>query len=167
MELRSRSPFDFSPEVILDYLADDKAVAYIVDNHPEILSMEVLQNRSQGEKVFLELKYAMDVPMPRPVKKVLGDLNSFVVELILDTRNNNGTMEIIPTRLAGKIKAGGRIYFEQEGGKWIQNIAGDVTVEIFGVGKLVERFIVELFNRSFGEECRLRNEYITKAREAS
>ncbi len=167
MEIKSRSAFDFSPEIVRESLADDKAIAYIVDNHPEIQSVEMLKNRSQGEKVFLEMKYTMDIPMPGPVKKVLGDLNSFVLELILDTRNNNGTMEITPTRMAGKIKGGGRIYFKQEGDKWIQNVEGDVTAKIFGVGKLVEKFIVENFNKSFGEECRLRNEYIVKTRETS
>ena len=163
MELKSKFAFDIPPDVIGDLIVDEKAIAFITEKHGEIQSLEILKNSTQGEKRFVELKYTMDVPMPGPVKKVLGDLNAFVVELIMDTENNTGTLEITPTKLAGKIKAGGRIYFEQQGDQWIQNVEGNVTVKIFGVGKLVEKFIVENFNRSFSLECRLRNEYAKQA----
>jgi len=164
MQFRSSFAFDHSPEVIRDYLTDPEAIAYIAKNHPEISSLEVVRFHQEGEKVFLDLKYAMNVPMPGPVKKVLGDLNSFVVELILDTKTNQGTMEFTPARMAGKVKAGGRVRFEEKGGKWIQNLDGDVSVSIFGVGKLIEKFFVDNFQRSFEVESRLRNEYITRAR---
>ena len=101
--------------------------------------------------------------MPGPVKKVLGDLNTFVVELILDMKTNQGTMEITPSMMSDKIKAGARIYFEEQGDRWVQNIVGDVTVKMFGVGKLVEKFIVTSFQKSFDLECKLRNDYITQS----
>jgi len=167
MEFKSVCPFDTSPEVVRQYLADEKAIAYITERHSEIQSLEVLKNRAEGEKLYIELKYNMDVPMPGPVKKALGGANSFVVDLILDTKNNTGTMEITPTKMAGKIKAGGRIFFEQKGDKHIQSVVGDVTVKIFGVGKLVEKYIADNFERSFGEESRLRNEYINQVHEKS
>jgi len=163
MELRSRFAFDVSPEVIRSRIADERSIAYIVERHPEIASLEVLKNRTDGERVNLELKYTMDVPMPGPVKKVLGDLNTFVVELILDTKNDQGTLEITPSKMADKIKAGGRIFFEEQDGRWVQNIVGDVTVKLFGVGKLVEKFIVTSFQRSFDLECKLRNDYIRQS----
>jgi len=161
MELKSSFAFDHPPEVIRNYLADKDAIAYITRKHPEISSLEVLKFQQQGEKLFVDLRYTMDVPMPGPVKKVLGDASSFLVELILDTGSNKGTMEFTPSKMAGKIKAGGRIYFEHKGGKWIQNVDGDVSVSIFGIGKLIEKFIVDSFARSFSEESRLRNEYIS------
>ncbi len=98
------------------------------------------------------------------MKKVLGGLNTFVVELIMDTKSNQGTMEITPTKMADKIKAGGRIYFEEQGGQWVQNIVGDVTVKMFGVGKLVEKFIVNSFQSSFNQESKLRNDYLAQTR---
>ncbi len=163
MELRSRFPFDCSPEVVRTCIADEKSIAYIVERHSEIASLEVLRNKEQGEKVFLDLKYTMNLPMPGPVKKVLGDLNTFVVELILDMKTNQGTMEITPSMMSDKIKAGARIYFEEQGDRWVQNIVGDVTVKMFGVGKLVEKFIVTSFQKSFDLECKLRNDYITQS----
>ena len=166
MQFKSSFSFDHAPEVIREYLAEDGALAYIKENHPEIQTLEILKNQAEGEKLFVEMKYTLDVPMPGPVKKVMGGVNSFVVDLILDTKNNTGTMEFTPAKMAGKIKAGGRIFFKQEGDKWTQTVEGDVTVKIFGVGKLVEKFIADSFTRSFEIESRLRNEYINKTRKA-
>jgi len=165
MELRSRYAFDFPPQVIRECILDQQSLRYIVEHHPEIASLEIVKKREEGDKIFLELKYTMDVPMPGPVKKVLGDLNTFAVEIIMDAQNDQGTLEITPAKMADKIKAGGRIYFEpQGGGKWVQNIVGDVTVKIFGVGKLVEKFIVSSFQSSFDLECKLRNDYLKQTR---
>jgi len=164
MEFRSSFAFDHPPEVIREYLTDPEAIAYIAKNHPEISALEVVRSQQDGDKLFLDLKYTMDVPMPGPVKKILGELNSFLVELILDTRNNQGTMEFTPARMAGKIKAGGRIRFEPRGDKWVQSLDGDVSVSIFAVGKLIEKFFADNFQRSFEVESRLRNEYINRVR---
>jgi len=164
MEFKSSFPFDHSPEVVRDYLTDKEAIAYITKNHREISSLEVVKSQQEGDKLLVTLRYTMDVPMPGPVKKVMGDLNSFLVDLILDTKNNKGSMEFTPAKMAGKIKAGGRIYFEPRGDKWIQTIDGDISVSIFGVGKLIEKFFVDSFQRSFAEESRLRNEYINQVR---
>ncbi len=164
MELRSRFAFDYPPEVIRESVLDKRSIRYITERHPEISSMEILKRREEGEKVLLDLKYTVDVPIPGPVKTVLGDLNTFVVELIMDTRSNQGTLEILPARMADKIKAGGRIFFEQQGDRWVQNVVGDVTVKLFGVGKLVEKFIVGTFQKSFDLECKLRNDYLRETR---
>ncbi len=167
MEFKTSFPFDTPPEVVREYLADEKAIAYITEHHPEIQSLEVLKNRQEGEKFFVEMKYTMEVPMPGPVKKVLGGVNAFLVDLILDSKNNTGTMEFIPAKMSGKIKAGGRIFTEQQGDKWVQKVEGDVTVKIFGVGRLVEKFFVDSFQRSFVVESRLRNEYINQTRKTA
>jgi len=102
--------------------------------------------------------------MPAPVKKALGGAShSFVADLILDTRNNTATLEFNPAKLADKIKAGARIAFEKDGNQWIQRLDGDVTVKILGLGKIVEKFIVEKFQNSYTLEAQLRNEYVRRA----
>jgi hypothetical protein len=109
------------------------------------------------------MKYTLDLPMPGPVKKALGGgISSLVADLIVDTTNNTGTLDITPSVFADKIKAGGRLYFEKRGEKWIQRMEGDVTVKIFAVGKMVEKFFADKFQSSFGQESRLRNEYMVK-----
>ena len=167
MKLTGSFPCDFPPEIYQKYLVDEGALAYLSENHPEIREVEVLEDRAQDGKIYVKLKYTMEVSMPGPVKKALGGAShSFVADLILDTLNNTATLEFIPARLADKIKAGAVITFERQGDHWVQNMDGDVTVKIFGVGRVVERFIVEKFQSSYAIEARLRNEYAQRAEKA-
>lgn len=164
MKLTGSFPCDFPPETYQKYLADNGALAYLAENHPEILHVEVLENRAQDGKVYVKLKYTMEVSMPGPVKRALGGAShSFVADLVLDPRNHTATLEFNPARLADKIKAGAVITFQKQGDHWVQQMNGDVTVRIFGVGKIVERFIVEKFQSSYAIEARLRNEYAQRA----
>lgn len=166
MKLEGSFPIEGSPETFRKYIADPQALAYVKDRHPEIAGLKALEHRQEGEKLFVKLEYNMDVPMPGPVKKALGGSHPFVVDLIIDTKTDAATLEILPSRLADKIKAGGRIYFEQKGGRWVQNMDGDVTVKMFGVGKLVEKFVVERFQKAFALETQLRNEFIRQQEKA-
>ena len=163
MKLSGSFPCDFPPEIYQKYLVDDRALVYLKENHPEIRDLEVLENRTDDDKIYIKLKYTMEVSMPGPVKKALGGAShSFVADLILDTQNNTATLEFNPARMADKIKAGARVAFEKQGDHWIQRMDGDVTVKIFGVGKVVERFIVEKFQNSYAIEARLRNEFVSE-----
>ena len=164
MKLSGSFPCDFPPEVYQKYLVDEGALAYLSQNHPEIRDVEVIENRAQDDKVYVKMKYTMEVSMPAPVKKALGGAShSFVADLILDTQNNTATLEFNPARLGDKIKAGARIAFERDGDHWIQRLDGDVTVKILGLGRVVEKFIVEKFQNSYTIEARLRNEYVHRA----
>jgi hypothetical protein len=155
--------FDFPPEIIRNYMFDAKATQYVVEHHPEIKELTIADKKEEAGKIHFKMKYNLDLPMPGPVKKALGGgISSLVADLIIDTTNNTGTLDITPSVFADKIKAGGRLYFEKRGDKWVQHMDGDVTVKIFAVGKMVEKYFVEKFQSSFGEESRLRNEYMLK-----
>jgi hypothetical protein len=164
MKLSGSFPCDFPPEVYQKYLIEEGALTYLSENHPEIRGVEVIENRAQDDKIYVKMKYTMEVSMPAPIKKALGGAShSFVADLILDTQNNTATLEFIPARLGDKIKAGARITFDKEGDHWIQRLDGDVTVKILGLGRVVEKFIVEKFHNSYTLEARLRNEYVHRA----
>lgn len=166
MKLSGSFPCDFPPEVYQKYLTDEGALAYLRRNHPEIRDVEVIENRARDDKIYVKMKYTMEVAMPAPVKKALGGAShSFVADLILDTQNNTATLEFNPARLADKIKAGARITFEREGNHWLQRLDGDVTVKILGLGRVVEKFMVEKFQNSYTIEAQLRNEYVRRAEE--
>jgi hypothetical protein len=163
MRLSGSFPCDFPPETYQKYLVDEGALAYLRENHPEIRDLEALENRPENDKIYIKLKYTMEVSMPGPVKKALGGAShSFVADLILDTQNNTATLEFNPARMVDKIKAGARVAFEKQGDRWMQRMDGDVTVKIFGVGKVVEKFIVEKFKNSYAIEARLRNDYMSR-----
>ena len=134
MKLSGSFPCDYPPEVYQKYLVDQGALAYLSQNHPEIRDVEVIENRVQDDKVYVKMKYTMEVSMPAPVKKALGGAShSFVADLILDTQNNmRKRHRIQPGQAGDKIKAGARIAFNREGDRWTQRLDGDVTVKILG-----------------------------------
>jgi len=162
MKFLQQMAFDFPPETTQKYLTDEGALKYMVDNNPELSKIEVLVDREEGTKRTVEMKYTTDVSLPGPIKKVMGSAASqaLVMKLTVDSKTLTGTMEMIPSQMADKIKISGKVSVEQQGDRWVQRIDGDATVKIFGVGKVVERFLVDKIQSSTEIETRLRNEYL-------
>jgi hypothetical protein len=161
--------FDFPPETTQKYLTDEGALKYMVDNNPELSKIEVLVDREEGTKRTVEMKYTTDVSLPGPIKKVMGSAasQSLVMKLSVDTETLTGTMEMIPSQMADKIKISGKVSVEKQGDRWVQRVDGDASVKIFGVGKVVEKFLVEKIQSSTEIETRLRNEYMHSVQKKS
>ena len=162
MKFQQQMAFDFPPEITQKYLTDDGALQYMVENNPELSRIEVLVDREEGTKRTVEMKYTTAVSLPGPIKKVMGSAasQSLVMKLTLDSKTLTGTMEMIPGQMADKIKISGRVSVEKQGDRWVQRVDGDATVKIFGVGKVVEKFLVDKIQSSTAIETRLRNEYM-------
>ncbi len=168
MKFQQRLLFDFPPEVTSKYMTDEKSLQYIADNHPEITKIEVLEDKSEGNKRIISLKYTSEVSLPGPIKKVMGGsaAQTMVIKFVIDTTTNTGSMDVTPSQMADKIKVGGRISTTKQGDKWLQQVDGEATVKIFGVGKVMEKFLVEKIQSSSNAETRLRNEYMRNAEKA-
>jgi len=162
VKFQQQMAFDFPPEITQKYLTDDGALQYMVENNPELSRIEVLVDREEGTKRTVEMKYTTAVSLPGPIKKVMGSAasQSLVMKLTLDSKTLTGTMEMIPGQMADKIKISGRVSVEKQGDRWVQRVDGDATVKIFGVGKVVEKFLVDKIQSSTAIETRLRNEYM-------
>ena len=169
MKFVQQMAFDFPPEITQKYLTDEGALKYMVDNNPELTKIEVLVDREEGTKRTVEMKYTTDVSLPGPIKKVMGSAasQSLVMKLTVDTKSLTGTMEMIPSQMADKIKISGKVFVEKQGDRWVQRVDGDATVKIFGVGKVVEKFLVEKIQSSTEIETRLRNEYLHSVQKKS
>ena len=169
MKFVQQMTFDFPPEITQKYLTDDEALNYMVENNPELSKIEVLADRVDGTKRTVEMKYTTDVSLPGPIKKVMGGAASqaLVMKLTMDTKTLTGTMDMIPGQMADKIKISGKVSVEKQGDRWVQRVDGDATVKIFGVGKVVEKFLVEKIQGSTATETRLRNEYLHKVEKKS
>jgi len=169
MKFLQQMAFDFPPETTQKYLTDEGALKYMVDNNPELSKIEVLVDREEGTKRTVEMKYTTDVSLPGPIKKVMGSAasQSLVMKLTVDKKTLTGTMEMIPSQMADKIKISGKVSVEKQGDRWVQRVDGDATVKIFGVGKVVEKFLVEKIQSSTEIETRLRNEYLHSVQKKS
>jgi len=162
MKFLQEMAFDFPPEITQKYLTDPGALKYLKEKNPELRDIEVLADRQDGSKRIVELKYTTEVSLPGPIKKVMGGAasQSLVMKLTVDTKSLAGTMEMIPSQMADKIVISGKVSVAKQGDRWVQRIDGDATVKIFGLGKIVEKFLVEKIQASSALETRLRNEYM-------
>jgi hypothetical protein len=167
MKFQQSLVFEYPPEITQKYLTDEKALAYIKEHHPELSGIEVLEDREEGGKRMVTMKYTSDVNLPGPIKKVIGGgaSQSIVMKLTVDLKSFAGTMEMKPSQMADKIKISGKTFMEKQGNRWIQHMDGDATVSIFGVGKMIEKFLVEKIQNSSSTETRLRNDYLRKIHE--
>jgi len=162
MKFQQKMAFDFPPDVSQKYLADEGALKYLAQNLPDISRIEVVTDRTEGSRRTVELRYTTEMSLPGPIKKVMGGAASqtMLTRFSIDTETHTGTMEMIPSQMADKIKVSAKISVAQEGNAWVQRVDGDATVKIFGVGKMVEKFLVEKIQTSSQSETRLRNAYI-------
>jgi hypothetical protein len=162
MKFQQRLVFEYPPEITQKYLTDTQALMYIQDKHPDLSHIEVLEDREEGGTRTVVMKYTTDVSLPGPIKKVLGGAaaQSLVMKLTVDTTAFKGTMEMKPSQMADKIKIAGRFSMEKQGNRWIQLMEGDATVSVFGVGRMIEKFLVDKIQSSSETETRLRNEYL-------
>ena len=130
MKFLQQMAFDFPPEITQKYLTDQGALNYLVENNPELSRIEVLVDHEEGTTRTVEIKYTTDVSLPGPIRKVMGSAasQSLVMKLTVDTKTLAGTMEMIPSQMADKIKISGKVSVEKQGGRWVQRVDGDATV---------------------------------------
>ena len=164
MKFVQQMAFDFPPETTQKYLTDDGALKYMVDNNPELSKIEVLADRDGGDQAHCgdEVHHGRIPPGADQEGHGKCRLPGPRHEAHVDTKTLTGTMEMIPGQMADKIKVSGKVSVEKQGDRWVQRVDGDATVKIFGVGKVVEKFLVEKIQGSTATETRLRNEYMHK-----
>ena len=163
MKFEASFYLDFPPDVMHEHMVDQGMLDYIVDNHPEIGSLELLEDKTEGNLRRVKVRYYMDVKVPEMVKKALkAEPNSFCIILITDTSNDTATFEVLPDIMADKFSGSGRVYFVQDGNKWIHKMEGEIKIKIFGVSSMLEKFAVKKAKESFGDEIKLRNKYLKK-----
>jgi len=161
MKLEWRFPSDFPPETVQKYIVNKEALIYLKNSHPEIIDLKILSSHRENKKQFAKLKYHLKGALPNPLHKKAANIpQSFIADLIIDMQTNITTMEILPGLFSNKIHAGGKIYFEEQKDAWIQHVEGDITVNIVGIGKMLERRIEKKFYSTFALENEIRNRFL-------
>ena len=163
MKFEASFYLDFPPDVMHEHMVETGMLDYITENHPEIGGLKLLEDETEGHLRRVKVRYTMDVKVPEMVKKALkAEPNSFCIVLTTDSSNDTATFEVLPDIMGDKFSGSGRVYFVQEGDRWIHKMEGDIKVKIFGVSSMLEKFAVKKAKESFGNEIKFRNEYLKK-----
>ena len=90
--------------------------------------------------------------IPAPIAKVMGGRSfHYVEELEFDLEKLRGQWRVVPSLVPDKVEASGTLDFEDLGGNVKRVVRGNVNVSVFGLGGLVERFVVGEVEKSYDD----------------
>lgn len=104
--------------------------------------------------------------IPAPVAKMLaGRSFHYVEELDFDLAALRGQWRVVPSLVPDKVEASGTLVFEDAGGGKVKRaVRGDVKVSVFGIGGLVERFVVGEVEKSYDDASTFTQTFLERRR---
>ncbi len=91
-------------------------------------------------------------PLPGPIKKLVGDNLGYRERGRYDKKTGRYRFTIVPNILPEKVDISGEIHLEvPEEGKVDRILELDVDCKVFGIGKLVEKRIIEDTKKSYDD----------------
>lgn len=116
------------------------------------LTRRLIRREEQPGHIFREVAIVPAREVPAPVAKIVGaDALHYTETLDYRLGTGAGTWSTTPGALPGKITSDGRLMIEEAEGGVVRRVEGHVTVRLFGVGKMIERFIVADVERGYAE----------------
>lgn len=124
-----------------------------------------LKFEDQPERVHREVKVAPDRQIPGPVAKVLGGARIEYTEIVDYSKpSHRGTWKTVSSLLTDKVDAKGNLTFRAEGSGVVRVVDGEIKVGIFGLGGVVEKFIVEDVEKSYERAAEFTRKWIAEHR---
>lgn len=100
---------------------------------------------------------------PGPIKKVLGDSISYVEEGHLDLARPSWIVKVIPSKLADKARITSEMWLERTGTGQSDRVAEfDISVNMFAVGGLFEKFLEKTMRESYQKATEFTNKWLAE-----
>lgn len=157
-----RDTFDVSPETFWEKIFFDRE--YQERMYKEALdcaSVQILESKSDGDRAR-RLVFAQRVDAPGPIRKLFGETTTMEERGKLDPQTKRWRFEMIPDRMPDKIRITGETWVEPAGAGIERVCALDFGVSIFGVGGLVEKFMVSQTSESYAKQTAFMRKYIAE-----
>lgn len=101
------------------------------------------------------------VDYPAAMKKVVGDLSSYVEEGRFDPVKKRWIVDVTPSAMADKIKTHVEQWVEPRGDKSCERIAEiDNSIKVFGLGGMMEKFFEQQMRTSYDQSADFTNKWI-------
>lgn len=124
----------------------------------------VLVKREEKDGVIARaVRVGPEREIPAPVAKVLGAVKIEYTEY-LDYKfgSYRGTWKTVSSLMTDKVDSSGTFSFRAQGDGVLRLVEGEVKVRVFGLGSIVERFIVADVERSYQNAAQFTEEWIAK-----
>jgi hypothetical protein len=164
MKFTMRHPIDTDEATFWGKLFfDDEYTRRLFREGLEMRQFDLLELREEpgGAKVRKVRMLPKDEP-PLPVRKLLGEPVS-EEEGRFDPAARKWTFKVTPHKLADKIKISGEITFSPLGAGKCERVTNiNISVDIFGLGGIVEGFIEKTVRDSYDRSATFTNKFIAE-----
>lgn len=116
-----------------------------------------------GGAAHRRLASEQPIDAPGPVKKLIGGTIGYVEDGSFDEATRSWRFRLEPSKLADKIKISGVTTLEPSAGSGAERVTEmDVTVKIFGVGGVFEKFIERQTRESQEKAAAFTNQFVAE-----
>ncbi len=127
------------------------------------LARSVVEINRTDSHIHRVVTVGPDREIPPAAAKILGASRiEYTEHLDYDFGTYKGTWKTISSLMTDKVKSSGTFSFTQEGGGIARVVEGDIKVKIFGVGGVIEKFIVADIGRSYEKAADFTQRWIDK-----
>ncbi len=119
------------------------------------------EETDEAGRLSRRVKITPQSDAPAVVRKALGDSLSYIEEGTWDPSDKKYRYKIIPSTLADKSTIHGTLWAEPKGeGKCERLCEMDITVKVFGVGKVIESFVEKTTKDSYDDAARFTQKWL-------
>jgi hypothetical protein len=136
----------------------------LFEGHLKFNNYRVLQlERGSDGSVHRRVECAPPIELPAVAKKAIGDSTSYVEDGRFDPKSRRFSVEVTPRVGGDKIKTHVTMWAEARGDKRIERIVEvDNSVNIFGIGKILEAFVEKQMRATYDEAAAFTNRWIAE-----
>lgn len=121
--------------------------------------VEKLDRRDDGT-VTRRIRLVPQEDAPGPIKKILGGEFAYIEEGSFDPQKKLWTYRIQPSTMADKVDTHGQFWVEPTAGGVERVCTVNLSVKVFGVGKLAEGFIEKQTRKNYDLAAAFTNQYL-------
>lgn len=120
---------------------------------------ELVEAKQDGDLLRRKVRTTPKADAPKAVQKLLGGEFSYLEEGVFD--GEKYTFSVIPSVMADRIKIRGEIRAEARGeGKMERVCSMQISIKIFGLGKVVEGFVDDTTRQNYDRGARYIQRFI-------
>jgi hypothetical protein len=127
------------------------------------LGRTVLKLERTPERIVRHVRIEPTRDIPGPVAKILGGKKfSYVEELEYEIGKGRGHWRTIPNILPDKLDSQGTLELVAAPGGVKRIVAGEIKVSVFGIGGIIEKFVVGDVEKSYDAAATFTREWLKK-----
>lgn len=127
------------------------------------MGRKLLHLERTPERIIRHVCFEPDRDPDSPANQAFGTSRaSFVEELDYDVRTHRGAWKTIPNLFADRVRNAGTIEFAPADGGTRRTVRGEVSVSLFGFGRIVEKMIVSEIDKNYASTTRFTTEWLAR-----